>query len=343
MGFRGVDAAASVFSASKNFASGGSDDTVGSIIGDEAESKIKALLGKAWDKAREKLENNPKLVAACTFLERGLGELLGRIKGLIFNSQVLGQLVPFYGNVKGIIDGAIQAIAAHGHRTAMDTLNDMGPAVASGVATEALSGFTTYVKGEFVRTAVKSAYTFAKSIGGLLAEIFSFGAWSVVSFVTAIIEAIVGFVNSLVQGMLFDRATEKFKEYSEARSLPTPEEFRTVLAGCSFVGCVFFASANYVGHFNLTSVLAQPQRVLSTKMITDSVGQINEAQKMACQYTSGAAFKLSCRKGAEDFKWVLKMIEGYSSDVPKSEFLTADATKWQRFKHSFKKIKNKLT
>jgi hypothetical protein len=266
------------------------------------------------------------------------------VKGVIFSGAVMAQLVPFYGNVKGIIDGAILAVSAHGHRTATDALNEMGPAVGSGVATEALNGFTKYARAEMIRTAGKSAYTFAKSIGGLLAEIFSFGAWTVVTFVTAVVEAIAGFVNSLVQAIMFDRATKKLWDYGIRRQLPAAEDFRTILAGCSFVGCVFFAASNYIGHFNVTSVLASPSRVLSTNMLTSSVSKVAAAQKMACGYTTNAAFSLDFRtpESQAEYGWILKMIEGYSSDTPKSEFLTKDATRWQRFKHKAKNLRNKL-
>ena len=345
MAFAAAESAISVTKSSVDFSKGGSDDTVGSILGDTAEAKIQKLLGKCWDKVRQKTERSPWLTKACHVLEVGLNQLLSFVKGVIFSGAVMAQLVPFYGNVKGIIDGAILAVGAHGHRTATDTLNEMGPSVASGISTEALNGFTKYARAEMIRTAGKSAYTFAKSIGGLLAEIFSFGAWTVVTFVAAVVEAIASFVNSLVQAIMFDRATKKLRDYGICRQLPSAEEFRTILAGCSFVGCVFFAASNYIGHFNVTSVLANPSRVLSTKMLTDSVTKIAQAQKMACGYTTGAAFSLDFRtpESQAEYGWILKMIEGYANDKPKSEFLTSDATRWDRFKHKAKSLRNKLT
>lgn len=338
MAISGLQAGVSIASASSSFASGGSDDTVGSIAGDAAEAKIQQLLHKCWDKAREKVENNIWLSRACDLLEVGINQLLSWVKGLIFSGGVLDKLVPLYGNIKGIVDGAIQAVDARSQHTVVDALGNMGPQVSSGVATAALEGFTKYAQGEMLRAAGKSAWTFAKSIGGLLAEIFSFGAWTVISFATAVVEAIVGFAYGLVQAILFDRTTEKFGQYAEARSLPSAEDFRTIITGCPYVGCVFFAAANYIGHFNLTSVLASPNRVLSTKMLTESIPKINDAQLAACGYTRDSSFTLDFRsaEAQQEYTWILKMIEGYSTDTPKAEFLTQDATRWSRFKHKAK-------
>ena len=340
MGMRGLDAAVSVGTSTASFVKnpGGSDDTAGSLLGDEAESKINKLLSKAWDKARTKLENTPFLVKACDLLERGLSQLLGYVKGLIFNGKVLGMLVPFYGNVKGIIDGAIMAVDTHSQRTSIDQLKAMGPQVASGVPTVALASFTSYARAEYLRSAGKTAYTFVKSIGGLLAEIFSFGAWTVISFTAAVVEAIFSFVNSLIQGMLFDRTTVLFRDYVKNNTMPSPAQFRTILGGCSFVGCAFFASANYIGHFNLTSALSSPDRVLSTSTTMAAVAAVGDAQRMACGYSSSAAFKLACRPGGEQFKWVVDMMGGMADQSPKSEMLTENASKFVRFKYKAKRL-----
>ncbi len=321
------------------------DDTVGSLIGDGAEAKINTLLSKCWDKARAKVANNKWLSRASHVLEVGLNQLISWIKGLIFSGKVLAQVVPFYGNIKGIVDGALIAIETHGHRSSFESLVEMGDKVSSGISSAALDAFSKYARAEMIRCAGKSAWTFAKSIGGLLAEIFSFGAWKVVDFVIAIVEAITSFCFSVVQAVLFDKATKKFGDYATARTLPSADEFRTIVSGCSFVGCVYFAAANYIGHFNISSMLSNSSRVLSTKSLTDGLTKINEAQKMACGYASSSHFKISFRDAAakEEFGWVLDMIEGYSSSAPKSEFLTKNATRWQRFKHKAKKLKRKLS
>ena len=275
MAIEGIKGAASIGSAAHTYSKGGSSDTVGSIMGDQAEAQIVKLLNACWDNVKEKLNGNVWLTRACTLLKTGVEQLLSQIKGLIFNGGVLSKLVPFYGNIKGLVDGAILAVKAHGHKTAADTLADMGPAVASGIASSALEGFSKYARSEMLRCAGKSAWTFAKSIGGLLAEVFSFGAASAVSFAIAVVEAISSFVYSLVQALMFDKATKKFEDYATKRTLPSAEEFRTILAGCSFVGCVFFASANYIGHFNMTSVLANTDKVLSTNMLTSTVPKLS--------------------------------------------------------------------
>jgi hypothetical protein len=345
MAIDALKSSVSIGMASHSFATGGGDDdTVGSIIGDAAESKISALLGKCWDKAREKVEKHKWLKRACHLLEVGMNQLLSWVKGLILNGKVLAQVVPFYGNIKGIIDGAILAVNAHGQRTSFEALSSMGDTVASGISSAALDAFTKYARAETLRTAGKSAYTFAKSIGGLLAEIFSFGAWKVVDFVIAVVEAITSFVFSLVQAILFDKATEKFGEHARANTLPTPEDFRTIVSGCSFVGCVFFAAANYIGHFQISALMSAPGRVLSSKMLTDSLTKISAAQRTACEYTSNAHFKVSFRttQGKEEFGWILKMIEGFADDAPKSYILTDKATRWQRFKHKTKKLMHKV-
>ncbi len=220
----------------------------------------------------------------------------------------------------------------------------MGESVSSGISGVALNAFTTFAENEAIRCGLKSAWTFSKSIGGLLAEIFSFGAWKVVDFVIAIVEAISSFCFSLVQAVLFDKTTKKFGDYVEAGELPPVETFRTILSGCSFVGCVFFASSFYIGPVHMSSILSRSSRVLSSKTLTDTINNLTKARKVACKYTVNSSFKLSFRDGQsqQEFSWILKVIEGTASDEPKAEFRLGQEKRWDRYRRKFKWYKSKF-
>ncbi|MEM6634823.1 MAG: hypothetical protein AAF667_02920 [Pseudomonadota bacterium] len=305
-----------------------------------ADDEIKKLLNAAFDKAAEKLTKNDKLRKALSYLGKGLSELLVWVKGQLLSGSVLAMLVPLYGNVKDIIGGAIDAVKAYGQKTAIDTLNDASPIIAAGLPTEALSAFTSFAKAERARAAAKSAYTMAKGIGFLLAEIFTVGAATVVRFAASIVEAVVGFVYSMVQGVMFADATSKFHEWRAKDELPTPGQFRTLIGGCSFVGCVFFASASYIGHFNMTSALSDTNKILSTNMLMSSIPKVNEAQKMACGYIREHCFEIDLRAEGKKYKWVKDMIKGYGTEKLHSEFVTKDASFWTKMKHKGKVVKH---
>ena len=84
---------------------------------------------------------------------------------------------------------------------------------------------------------------------------------------------------------------------------------------------------------------------ISSKMLTDAITKVSQAQRLACDYTSKSHFKIAFRDSAakEQYGWILEMVDGFANHKPRSEFLTKDATRWQRFKHKAKKLKNKLT
>ena len=305
-----------------------------------ADDEIKKLLNAAFDKAAEKITKNDNIRKALGYLGKGMSELLVWIKGQLLSSSVLAMLVPLYGNVKEIIGGAIQAVKAYAQKTAIDTLNAMSPVVSAGIPTEALNAFTTFAKAERARAAAKSAYTMSKGIGLLLCEIFTVGATTAITFAAKIVEAVVGFVYSLVQGSIFADATSKFHEWRAKGEVPSPEQFRILISGCSFLGTVFFASANYIGHFNLTNMLADTNKILSTNMLMSSMPKINEAQKMACGYVNDHCFDIDLRSEGKKYKWVKDMIKGYGNTKIHSEFLTADASFWTKVKHKSKVVKN---
>ena len=117
-------------------------------------------------------------------------------------------------------------------------------------------------------------------------------------------------------------------------------DFQTICASSAFVGCVFFGAANYIGHFQLTSLLSSDTNTLSSSSFSASIAKVGEVQKIASKYVDGVNFELKFRSIEEEaeYGWALKMMRGYASDAPKSEFLTANASTLTRFKHGMKKL-----
>jgi hypothetical protein len=322
------------------------DTVTGRISGksrDVAGDAIAYLLSKVWKRVEAKVAQNQTLQDVCRLLKIGLDSLLLVLKKVLVSKEVLGQLIPLYNVVQGSWEGIQRAVEAHGHRTAFESLKDAAPLVGSGFPTVALSGFRTYTMTETIRAGVKSAYTFAKTIGSLLAQIFSAGVSSVLSFVAALVEAITSWAYSVIQAVTFDKATKACGTAMESREGLSVEEFRRIIKGCPYFGCFVFGAANYIGHFNLTALLSNPDNSISSSQLSASVATIGEVQKTACTYIAASHFEVGFRDKASEaqYGWILKMMQGYASDAPKSEFLTSDATKWQRFKHKAKKFKRK--
>lgn len=347
LAIQGISSAASIGAASHSYGSASppASETMARLSGealDVAEGSIGLMLGKVWKKVEAKVNENQTLKDCCRLLKVGLDNLLGWIKKILASKQVLGQLVPFWGAIQGAYGGIMAAIETHGHRTAFESLKEMGPVIGSGFPTVAMEAFMKYAKVEGIRAGLKSAYTFAKTIGSVLAQIFSAGASSVIDFVTAVVEAVVSFAYSVIQAVLFDKATEKCRVCVEERQEMSVEDFRSIVKGAPFVGAVFFGAANYIGHFNLTALLSDTNKVISSSTMMNGVAKVGEAQRIACGYVQNSHFEIGFRDSAsqEEYAWLLKMMRGYT-DQPVSDFLTGNATRWQRFKHKVKKFKYK--
>ncbi|MFK5915807.1 MAG: hypothetical protein QM484_15680 [Woeseiaceae bacterium] len=314
------------------------------IAMDAAAKKIGSLLTKAWDKVEAKIRNDPWIERLVKVLKIGLSTLLAWIKKIILSKEVIGNLVPFYAATKGLIDGAKGVIETHGHRSTWDNLKSASPDIASGFPTVALNAFSQFVKVEGMRSAAKTAYTFAKTITSVLLQIFTMGISSVVDFVTSIIEAVSTFAYSVFQAVTFGKATNLCRECVQERRLMTVSDFQTICASSTYVGCVFFGAANYIGHFNITSVLSSETSIISSSSLLTSVAKVGEIQKSACSYILNSNFDMKfCSKNEENqYGWALQMMKGYGSDAPRSEFLTANASSFTKFKHYGKKLWRKI-
>ena len=338
----GVFAAANIAGAGYKLGTGASHQVKGHSV---ADNEIKKLLNAAFKKCGESISKNKTIRQACAYTGMALTEVMMFLKSILLSETVLATLVPLYGNVRGVISGASQAIEAHTKSTHVDDLRAMEGAIAPGLPTAALKAFTKYVRAEMVRTAAKSAYTMTKSIAGILAEIFTFGAWTVVTFVNAIVDAVMGFLYTWVQAELFTHACDRFNIYRVKQENPTAAEFRALVEGSSFVGAVFFGAANYIGHFNLCSVLSEPKRVVTSQGLMSAVMQVNDAQKMACGYVRGVGFSIGFRDAAAEkrYGWVRDMINGYGGKALHTSILNEDANMWTKFKHKAKlKLKGQV-
>ena len=319
--------------------------TVGSRMADSAAggqadtgaAGVTALLHKAIMKAQEKISSNPWIERLAKVLNIGISAVMSWIKKMVLDMKLIKQLVPGFDAIMGAAKGVMQAMDAYSHHSVLTNLRQAGGQIGSGFPSEALTGFKDFVSVERARAGAHSAFTFAKTIATTLLTIFAPPVGSIVGFVASVVEAIESFVYLAFQAISFGRATEKMREMIEEKVLMDPNDFRTIVASAPLVGCVFFAAANYIGHFHLTSLMSADTMTLSSSAMLASVAKVGEVQKAACGYVSATGFDFTFRTEEEKLKhgWVNNMIKGYSSDAPKSGFLTEDASLLTRFKHKF--------
>jgi hypothetical protein len=180
----------------------------------------------------------------------------------------------------------------------------------------------------------RAAYTFGKSLTSVLVSVFAAPAASALQLVSSIVEAVSGFVYMLFQGLTFKAATDKCREWVKVGDITQDLQLNESIAGCPFIGVLFFGAANYIGHFNLTAMLTKPQLLTSTNLQL-AVSQVSGVQKVACQYFKST--EVPYRLVDSNYEWILKMMRGMASSAPRSEFLTEDASAKAKFRHYGKK------
>lgn len=291
-------------------------DPLSSRSEDGAWDKIMAVLEKCWEKVTRKIRDAEWFKKAQDGLGLAATILMDWIKTLLLSGQVISKLVPFYGSIRGVVDGALLAFSAVQCRDTISDLVNTSVMIDSGVPKVAMDAFRNYVILENVRLGAKSAYIVTKSIGNFLAEVLTFGAWTVASFVTAIVEAVASIVTALVQFRLFDKATEKLRVYSQAGDIPDADEFRSIISFCPLIGAVFFGGASYIGHFQLTRVLTKPA-FCDASYLNSALPSIAETQRHACAFIRASGIQLKFRSADEEKRlgWVVKQIEGYSTNI----------------------------
>lgn len=309
-----------------------------------AHDAIQKLLEKVWTLVERKMLANETINDLCRLLKIGISALLTMLKTFLVSIHVIGQIIPVWGALKNSYDSLMSVIETYGHYKSWDNLNDLSAAIGSGFPMVAMNGFITYVRNEGLRTAAKSAYSIGKTIGSIVAQVFSMGATSIVDLATAIFEAVASWAHTMFMAITFAYSTDKCNKYIESDEGMDVDQFRKVIKASPFFSAVFFGAANYIGHFNLTALLSDTSNVISTSSLMTGVASVNEVQKIACGYVADSHFEIGFRdaRDREQYSWLLKMMRGYASDAPKSEFLTEDATRWQRFKHKTKKLYYKV-
>lgn len=347
MALQSVSMAASIGAETHGYiAESVSDDVQGRLGGKVSEvthAAVQKFLDKIWVKVERKIARNENLAFLCRILKADLDVLLVWLRKLLINKNTLSQIVPFWNVATSAYDALMAAAEADRTMSAFETLKDMGGAIDSGFPRVAMDGFIKYAANEARRTAGKAVYSFGKSIVRLICQIVSAGATAVADIVFAVTEAVASWVFMMVSAYTFHKATKKCAQFIDSDEGMDIDQFRGIIKSCPFFAAVFFGGANYIGHFHLTSLLARRDYTISSSALSEAVSKVGEAQKIACGFVASSRFEIDFRNSSlrEEFGWLLKMMRGYASDTPKSEFLTADATRWQRVKHKMKNFKHK--
>jgi hypothetical protein len=308
-------------------------DRASSGVGEVGPGTVANFLEWAYAKAADKIVSNEWVQRLVKAFGIGLSVLLDWIKKTILNADLIKALIPLYGPVKGLIDTGIRIYDAASASNALNRILQAAPQIGSGLPTVMFRQLSEYLSREVALNAGKAVYNFGKSLVTVLVGVFAAPAASALSLITSIIEAITSFVYLVFQGLTFKSATDKCREWVKVGDFDQDLDFSDGIAACPFIGCAFFGAANYMGHFNLSAMLTKP-RLLTSANLTLAVGEVSAVQKVACQYVKSTEvpFKID-----SEYDWVLKMMRGYASDAPRSEFLTEDASAKVRFVHFGKK------
>ena len=318
----GMSSGLAISGAVGDFKDGGSDTSVGDVVKEgltEAakKTKILKLLKKCWERVKRKLAKAEFMKKACVMLEVGFEVLLEKAWKAISGEGVLKLLVPFYGNVRSVIDGAIGHVDDANKLTGIDEMQKVAPKIAEGIPSVSIKAFINYAKADLVLSTGKHAYKILKGFGGVLAEIFTFGAWKAVELAAAVFEAVSSFVNAMIQGTLFNAATARMKDEAIRREV-TAEKFRTMIAGCPMLGAVFFAlPEQYNCRYGLISVLTNADTNLQPSVVKAAEHQVDKLHKMACEYVKNAPFTLDFRSSAsaEEYGHIMNRIRSPESAV----------------------------
>lgn len=273
-------------------------DMRGAIDDVKAKSSIHKLLDKCWSKVEKKIMSLWWVSKVTSLFGKGAREFLSWAKKIILSDLVLKKLIPYYGAISGMIEGAIGMVNTYSQAKAINELTETKLYLHEGYPVAALKGFVEYATNATAKRGMKGAYKFGMSVVSLIGQIFSFGWTSTVDFVAGLIEKLTEIAVSLIEAKKFETATEKLVEYSKENRLPSGDEFEDMLEACPFLGCVFFAVADKIGPDHISFTFSPPRGILSQNEIVTARGKLTAAINQARDYIKEAGIALEYRSAA---------------------------------------------
>lgn len=264
----------------------------------KAKSNIHKLLDKCWSKVEQKIMGLWWVSKVTSLFGKGAREFLSWAKRIILSDLVLKKLIPYYGAISGMIEGAIGLAQTYSQAKAVSELTETKLYLHEGYPIAALKGFVEYATKATAKRGAKGAYKFGMSVVSLIGQIFSFGWSSTVDFVAGLVEKLTEIAISIIEAEKFDTATEKLIEYRKDNRLPSGDDFEDMLESCPFLGCVFFAVADKIGPDHISYTFSPPGRFLSQIEIVTARNKLTGAINQARSYIKEAGITLSYRSAA---------------------------------------------
>lgn len=299
-------------------------------VGDVAYGGVSGFLEWAYGKVVEKIKSNEWIQRVTKVFGIGLKWVLDYVKKLLLSKELIQNLIPLYGPIKGLIDTGIKIYDAASASNALNRIAAAAAQIGSGLPTLMFEHLKNYLSREVVVNAGKAVYTFGKSLATILVSVFAAPAATALSLVTSVVEAVSSFVSLVYQGLTFKGATDKAREWVRVGNIAADLDLSEGVAACPFLGCLFFGAANYMGHFNLSAMMTKPA-LLTSANLSLAVGEVSAVQKVACEYVKSTSVPFKVIDSKDE--WIIKMMKGYASNSPRSEFLTENASAKTKFKH----------
>lgn len=284
-----------------------------------------------YGKVEKKIGSNEWLRRVGKTMGIAVEVVLAYVKEHLLQPSLLKGLLPGFLPVKALVATGQAAYAAWSDRNALQRIERAAPEIGSGVPQVMFQQFSKYLSDEMVANALKTGYTFGKTLASVLLTVFATPAASALALVTDIVDAVCAFVHKVFQAFTFRAATRKCREWVQQGDVAAGLDFSDGIAGCPFIGCLFFGAANVIGHFNLTAMLTRPVAMNGANLM-HAVSEVSAVQRVACRYVVQTQLPFKFTNPAD--AWIGTMMAGMADEAPRSEFVSDDAskaTKWFHF------------
>lgn len=292
-------------------------------------AKIANLLSWAFGKAVVQISQNVWFQRFTKILDIGISAALQFAEKVLLDPRMIGSLLPFYNAISDLKNSVLNVYDMLSANTSLNRIVDAAPQIGSGIPTVMFERFKDYLSNEIVYNLGKAHWNFGKALTQVLVAIFAAPAMSLVGLVTQVVQAVTSFVFMVCQGWAFRGATNKCREWIQNGDINAKLDFSEGIAGCPFIGCVFFGAANYIGHFNLTSLLTRD--TLTSGNLSLAVSEVSAVQREACKYVRDTKVPFKFIDSRD--KWLLNMMHGMADTAPRSEFVNSDASMKVKFMH----------
>lgn len=283
-----------------------------------------------YGKVEQKIGSNEWLRRVGKTMGIAVEVVLAYVKEHLLQPALLKDLLPGFLPVKALVATGVAAWSAWSDRNALHRIEQAGPQIGSGVPQVMFQQFSKYLSDEIVANALKSGYTFGKTLASVLLTIFAAPLAGALALVTDVVDAVCAFVHKIFQAFTFRAATKKCREWVKQGDVAAELDFSDGIAGCPFIGCLFFGAANYIGHFNLTAMLTRPVTMNSANLM-HAVSEVSAVQRVACRYVTKTKLPFKFTNPADE--WIGKMMAGMADETPRLEFVSDDASKKTKWFH----------